>query len=1674
MKRMRRTIAAVLAAVLIYGVFSGAFTPSFAAVSPVTIGFVQYSGTKLDLKWTPTFGTRAIMVTYHSPDDLLHPKRIVSVSTLDKVSIDGLQADFIYDIDVTFYSSNVLDADGIPTGAPIGEGLLYYIPQISFIANALEQPYEVMDGGGRESGRNPKLELKWKIPRSWSETTHAFELANSQAIRDQMEARFLSIYGLVKDLDSLNFIINISTDLNKLDDGGNKSSILIKQQSGGGYVANVSGSGTTEPVSTYADDYIGLQLWGSGSAAPGILIDSELQPGSVYFMSNQIVYYDGTLQHSPVGAVTVGNKFGSRLTGAVPYAYTPIRFQITRDSANNVYFRVYKINQGSLELPRLYYEVQATTDPTIEGDWVVKKTLIDSYFSGEYAVTAISGVNPNNEIYYRIVVKSENPNDRLESLKMPYTLYMDTGRPPLPLGLAITNRTLDTGSVDVDNVLLPDPAQTTITVKSTDVTISWDMPLGWNEEMAKGLSYHFLLSTSQIDLVTPVQMFVDATATDADGKPVNVHAPFLNQYVPKFRLVKYVNANSDKIEKNGNRLSYTLNAFDLFTYEDVAGNGGPLDNDEHYPAFLLPNTVYYLQMYTTAENDADTPPSEDTSDRSVVISFTTLNGVELDVPLPMNFAIDSNGKVENPPPPVNYVDLTFSKVTNLDWNNYTTNYDPALYNYNIYYDIYMNTRTDTDFAKIGTTEVLDRDLGFTGANDPSSASIKVRISKFTEDTEEDNEPYEQFGASLLPNTTYYFKIKTRLVITKKSDPTVDVVTKESRDTAILPVTTIPLEVIPPDDGQRKPLAPTDFAIAVDGNGDQLVSGGSVTFTWKRQENDVVYQLIRTTQKINPNDGAGVYQSDPEYISFLQEYDQLSDGNDNSDKTGKAYFDPAPGGGWPVDPGIFTYDRVTNTCTLTINKVMFPNKLYYFSLKAVRADRTTTATYTPGAESVWISIPVTTLLIDPPSLLETVNNAELGFFWTDDSPGMTAENYGIYVKGPADPDYRLATRSQSTVIKDKDGETYYGRLLGLKPDTSYDIRVYKGGTGGTLVYESRDMQTRDGYHELEVKWVGAPVDDHSRYELAIMAEGSSQYTILSDSDLEYYYDKNGRLLPYYTEETPTTVNDNGKLYFHARIKSSQVELPGGLIVRQPLKSNTKYYIKVRTVKTDPVDAGMISYSKYIGPVNTRTEFNQGDYDDTDRGEQEEAIFLERIEALEQGYYWRVAMGSNAADRILLKGDRVVNALQNQSGDTFTVDLTVINVNINRDEVYIPVSVIRTMNSLGRSLRIKTPGAEFLLRPDTLDASENRQIQELLAKSAVEDLYLRLIMSRSDTASTDMPAAGERISRINDLEVQAMGSSMTDSEVRELVHDKLYNEDTGLVGEQLNILKNAYVGSGPKSIKVMNEYIDALIGVIEEELSDYIDSTIESLKLASATRNITDFASPVSASLLTGNREGTQIAYVLYDGATAWQKITNSVRQQGSVTINVLKTGKYMIYLIGSTVKDIPDGYWAKDYISKLTSKYDLSDVFSGVGTAFMPDNRVTGKELILLYEKVSGKTSANTGLDIRQKSTKLGLDGIINPNNVMRNVRRQETAAVLLRLFAAKKGVNAGSLKPGGNVYISDEADIDAPYYNSVLMIVDMGVMSVNSDGNFLPDANMTRAEVSVALVRLLERTGDIL
>jgi len=1682
MRHVRKPTAVLIAASILFGIFSFLGPAAYAAWMPVTITVDDFRDGTLTFRWSSLPGAKSAVIIYHRPG--AGDTAVSSVHTAtagNRFSIQDLKSDYIYDISVTVY-----DSENPAAGEVIGRGLLYYLPSITFAATAPNQQSVAVDGGGRETGVTPMLRLTWRQPKIYWDPDNArypqedpdlengsFIDASSSRALQYMEYTYNSIYtDNHRSIASLNYAVNISTQFNLLNSGSAQASVYINQSAAGTYTAYVSGAASTTARVAGPDSsgFYSLELLGrkdketvipNESLTEYILPHNDILPGTVYYMNIRPVYRSQS--NANVTAVTVGRPGdynGSLLKGDKSYVSTPIRFQLTKDSANNVYAKIYRINQGSLDLPRLFYEVQASSDGSITGDWPVKETLDDSYFSDDFAITVITGVNPNNIIYYKIVVKSEGAEDRLESSILEYALTADTDRPPLPTGIAVTKRTLNVRD-DVS-----DPSGTVRTVKSTDITLSWEKPLNW-EEVKDDLTYHFLLSTSQTDSGTgkKVPVYVDGKLW---GKQEG--------YVSKYRLVKYIAANSDRIKDTGNRLEFTLNAFELFDLDGDPDTPPVLgEEDEGYPTFLVPNTVYYLQMYSTKSGDAGTSDPLKMSDRSVVVSFTTLAGTEKDVPLPVNFSMSGNDKLVSGGKTLNYIDLSFSKIMEIDWTNYAGKYDESLYEYNVYYDIFMNSSTHAGgFIPVASTQELNGDAVFSGADDPRSSVITARIFNFTDNgfeklkkilpDEAKKNPADKFGANLLPNTTYYFIARTRLEIRSKKNPG-DTVKKVSMFTSLLPVTTIQLEVKSPDESKRKPLAPADFGIALNSDGSQLLSDNSVTFSWTHQQDDVIYQIIRTTTRTSPSARSPEYENDPLYISFLNDYDPVDSSNPSAERG--VYLDPA---GDPADnyPGKFSYDSKTGMCTFTVDKGMFPNRLYYFSLKAIRLDANGKP-ISETTESVWVSIPVTTSMIEAPVLLEAIPGAEIGFFWTDPDPAASVENYNIFIKGPTDTAYKQLSKAQSTIVKDADGRTCYGRITGLKAGTSYDVKVTKGN--GITVYERAGFTTRDGYHELEIRWMGKSLDNYAGYEIAIMEEGGSEYTVLTSSDLESYTNKDGSIRPYYTEETARTVN-NDSLYYYARIKSVNVELPGGIVTKQPLKSNTRYYIKVRAVKSDPVELDLVSYSKYAGPVSVRTEFSQSDYDNKDREEQQKAIFLDRMKELEKEYFWRIAIGSNDAASILLKGDRIADAMQNLSGDSFTVDMAEISVNISRDEIYIPASLIEVMKKVRKSLVIRTSDTELIIRPNSFDATFAENVKSIRQRQEVRELYIKLDLRHDAQSGKALPAGMSKQSSVKRVDVQAVGFAMAYSDMTALFHDKLYNEKTGLVSDALNKLLNTYVGSGTNAAKLTDQYTRNLIQTIERELSVYIDSTIKTTKLTNTAKDISSFDTPVSVGVQVSSASGSVSAYVLYKDSNAWQK-TQAANNGSVVVFNMTKTGTFVILAPDKTVGGIQESHWAYGYIVKLAAKYDLEDVFPGMRTNFMPESRATCKEVILLYEKMAGKSVENTGLDIRSKLTLLGLDSIIHPNSAAKDVNRQQTAAVLSKLFAAKKGLTYGNIRPSNGVRINDEGDIDGKYYSSVVLVIDTGVMTLDGSGSFRPLGSMTRAEVVAAFARLLELTGDI-
>ncbi|NLD49562.1 MAG: ferrous iron transporter A [Clostridiaceae bacterium] len=1627
MRASKRLLATLLVLNLILGYMTFTLQDVYAAISPINIYIKNLTDGSLTFGWDRPNSAKSFRISYHTPQSGL--QTIVSNEDINTYTLEEMQNDYIYDIRVEVFNNTDLG------GTKIAEGLVYFLPGITFYADGAEQEREALPGGGYEIGEKPRLNIKWVMPKVWNEALGEFRYASGADSISIISNGLNSVYNNNVEITSLNFKINISSSFSTLNSGSNQSSINVDYNNSE-YKAHVSGNpAVTSRISgPDANGYMYFDLIGRkdlNTPLPAAeeygLPDGDILPGSVYYMNIKLAYKNDAGDSKY--AVTVGKPSdlnGSLLAGPFIYTYTPIRFQLSKDSSDNIYIKVYKTNQGSLDLPRMFYEIQSSDDPTIPGDWAVRKTIDDSFFAPgvESAITMISGVGVNNKIYYKIVVKTDTTSDRINSMPMYYILSEDISKSPVPKGIIVIDRKLVTRIITENG---EDKVQ-----KSSDITISWEKPANWdeiraNEEPDKDVVFHILLNVNETE--TQMETFPELKA---DG--------ILLGYFPlKYRKVLYFSSKS--VKENGNRLEYTINGFDLFKGSYFSGMDASgevslieetIDNPENYPAFLLPNKVYYMQMYTTSAPNRNSTELEDMSDKSIIVSFTTRAVKEVDVPLPKDLRLnvnDADVTIGETTVISNYIELQFDKV-NIDWSNYTSDADAAK---NTYYDIYASTRSDINsFRLVGSTEFQHGDLTFIGDDDDQSTSIRVTVRNFSEGTP----AYSVFGTGLRPNTTYYFIAKTRLVIGGKSS--------ESEPTVLLPVTTVRGIIGAPDDSSKKPLAPSDFGIAQDKDGNDLISSSSVVFSWTRLETDVVYNIICTSRRLGADEGSYTGQDDALYQGFLTEF-------------GEIVLDPSLGN----LPDNFQYDPVSKELRFTVNRWLFPNKLYYFSIKAVnKTDKTSV--------SSWVSIPVTTTLIKQPAFLEVVKDVQLGFFFNDEDLKTRTEDYSIYLKAEDDLKFRYITKDKYMISRF--GSTFYIRMVNLKPNTSYDVKVYKNNDE-TLVHSKEGMETRDSYHQLEVRWRGIP---GYKFELTLRTDSDDNYIMLKDEDLEQYIDENGRRVPYYPEKNSET-SGTDYVYYYARIKSIPVKTDDGSLIHVDLKSNTKYYIKVRAARTDPVDPAIVSYSKYVGPVDMRTDFNQMDYEDEDGVIRKEASFYDKIAEFEEKMFWRMDMKNASRNKLLLKSDRVVDAIINNGPYTYTLDISNYAQSVSEDIIYIPASVFEALETVNKSFAIRTWGAEYVFRPGTVDL-ESEEISKLKEDKNVNDIFYRIKTSRKDDSEESLPRELKPLSKVNEFEMEVLGTSLRYQQLKEQVKDLLYNKESGLMQQKLNEFLEETSDSTQKSSEI-EEILEDMIYDIELELSDFLKNRFEgkngSRPIIVKTQTVSAFGSPMLTKLAFKAEAGLNLPYVCYDGTETWKKLSTDIAYVADkIAFNVFKTGEFTVLNLKVVSEDITGDSSLSQAINLLMSKYDLTEVF-GTMKSFYPEDSVKVKEIILLYEKVTGREAEATGLTINQKARKYGLESLIGLGGVLRDVTRQEAAIVVMLVYSFKTGVDVEKYVPNKYFHIKDDASIGDSSYSYVLMAVDLGILGLEEENSFLPDTSIKRAELAQAFVKLLKLTGDI-
>jgi len=179
------------------------------------------------------------------------------------------------------------------------------------------------------------------------------------------------------------------------------------------------------------------------------------------------------------------------------------------------------------------------------------------------------------------------------------------------------------------------------------------------------------------------------------------------------------------------------------------------------------------------------------------------------------------------------------------------------------------------------------------------------------------------------------------------------------------------------------------------------------------------------------------------------------------------------------------------------------------------------------------------------------------------------------------------------------------------------------------------------------------------------------------------------------------------------------------------------------------------------------------------------FWIKIRDFEKALYWRIDIRNGNYNKLLLKEDRMVNAIQNNGPYSFTLDISDITQGAGTDVIYIPASVIEALKTDNTSLAIRTLGAEYTLRPDTVDTS-SKEVVALRENPNVKGIYYKFTIKRLQRSSRSLPEGAETASQINNVSLEAVGTSFTYSQIRDEIHNRLYNKESGLVQEKLNKL------------------------------------------------------------------------------------------------------------------------------------------------------------------------------------------------------------------------------------------------------------------------------------------------
>lgn len=1697
---IKRTAAVFLLMCLLAGALIPDFQPGFAANNTFNPGFAYNQGTgKWDISWMPIDGTATLTVTWHRPNGTVELHEDIPVNPLDRNTISFVfLPDHIYDMAFSFKDSDGNTVSFINKyGKLVDSETVYFLSDITFEGTSFNDsailgglsdgnPNLIMNNDGTQviriiSGHDPKLTLRWKVPTIWEESqssvlpvTH--DLVNLNPLESDISPHI--------DLDYVYFHIQMN-EITDIVTGKDYRTII---EDDGSIIVSENG----KPVNgfdsignvTSDDKYVYFTLDQTDGIRPGT--EYEKINIRMYFWniaSNEQAFSSRLVNgYSQGQGFLIENKdyIFQTIEGRINSVFTPTMYEVSKVDVDRMEVRIYKIK--SKNYTELYYQIQ---DAGSIMDLIENSSQLSSGIKvPDASIPADTGwgsviieipLNQNGEHpqrYYRIVVTDGNSNTPLGSLAIDLrTLGNDTGKPPVPREIQVLPRYAGKQEVFYQNPSEDVP----IHIPLTDLRVFFEKPLvwrtkNWNEIVSSpdddnDITFHLLLNTYFSDDVKMVE------TREIGDEEVAVFVP-----VREKRVLTIGKHQLYEDPDNSSRLYFDMAGDGLFQ-DLVSGTSLEFENDidydingnPDYPTFLIPNTIYYMRMFSSRLKDNDKinwtereelDLEEMISYISPIVSFTTYPNREMPIPLP-NVTLGADLAPEPDPvtgkPVLNGITVTFPKILNdNDWLNYTT----ITNNRRIVYDIYMSSSTDEDsFILIDSIETSYPD-------ENQDTPVSTLITGFPGDP----------AGELKPNTTYYFKVRARLYA---GDDTIPFT--QSDETPVKSITTPKTDSGSLDDTDKLPRTPVEFSIALDENGEQELTDAKVTLNWLHAEPDVTYELVCTTKKLAVDATADDYAND-EYNNgtvsnpgFLRVYKNYKTNESDTELHIDVQNTPLKSVG-------FTYNQDnTRVARLPVNlPFLKPNHLYYFSLRAVRNRGTENAVY-----SSWVSIPVTTKMVQPPEAFEVINDVQLGFKLRLYN-GTPAEDIKIMLKKGHQNEsfYYEPNRARYSVVKD--GSSYYIRLYDLDPDTWYDIKPFYVDEDREYWYDNEDsgwstsqgepvkMKTRDTLHEIEVRFTGESLYE---YLLELRTDDDDDYVRLEydDDDPEksdYGYTlEDGTRMEFYREKTYAYVEDGltDRYVYYAKIYQARRKRSDGTYKREVLLANTRYYIKAWARNEED--------SRHVGPVTIRTDFSQDDYDKDHIKDQIEDAFSQKADNLTRKLYFTVDETNKAVNRVLLKGARIANLMQTAGHTGVTVDISKEKPETLRDVILIPYEILDTIRKHNSRLTIKLAGGELTLTEDSLDLD---YLKQMVSSTGLKETMLEVTVERKKEGSVSPPAGFTYGSQVYDIKVEALGSRLTYEEINKIIYDILKEPNAtgpfkyGIFDRELAELLSQGSTLTYKNQAELENILNLIMDEIEKELSLYINDILEGGRGFRASiinrKQVQALDGGFKLKILHQGYEGLVEPYALPYGKYKWEEPKGiKAWMFPYVLISVNTPGQYAVFSIKQVEIPSKDGI-TDPALQRFAQKYNLQRVFGS--KVLYPGDYVTGDNAVVLFEVITGTEKEVEGLSTPSKIRYYKLERILPTTLIQPAINRQQAASVAVEIYAYKSGISADMMRPLTRHYIRNGDEIQDSIYHRLLIALNLGITQLEPDSTYDGTGKVTVEEMLKEIIVVLELLGE--